>query len=99
MLIIPQTNTPINPTVVQKVSKNVKHKPNVNPFMSQFMWNIFSIVNKKRNKNDLFTVWCEQLCDCAETSNLSSLENTMKISVIQNVYYNIDFITKYYALW
>lgn len=89
MLIISQTNALINPTVVQEVSKNVKYIPNVNPFMSQWDY----LINKKWNKNDLFTVWCEQLCDCVETCNLSSFENVMKISVIWYIYYNIGFIT------
>jgi len=70
MLIIFQTNALINPTVVQEVSKNAKHIPNVSPLMSQFMWNFFSIINKKWNKNDLCTVWYEQLCDYLETCNL-----------------------------
>ena len=39
-----QTYTLINATVLQEVSKNFKHIPNVNPFMSQFMWNIISLL-------------------------------------------------------
>jgi len=50
------SNTLINPTVVQEVSKNVKYIPNVNPFMSQLTWNFFSIVNKKRKKK--WSLYC-----------------------------------------
>jgi hypothetical protein len=89
-MLISQTNTLINPNVVQEVSKNVKHIPNVDPFVSQFIWKFFSIVNKKQNKK-MISLCCEQLCDYVETCNLINFENIMKFSVIQYVYHSNGF--------